>query len=107
MANYTNTLTTNKHIWIEQNIWDTQELATYDVPKYTTHKGEELTFCLACFSDDGDYFYSIQFTKKFDEKDLERWTIIDADLQCLSLKNQKAKRDELIKIIKQYHQSIK
>ncbi|CYV38969.1 hypothetical protein [Streptococcus suis] len=107
MPNYTNALTNNRKIWIEWAIEDDQELSKYDAPTFTLHTGEKLTFCLACFSDsDGNYFYSIQWTEKFSNRDLERWTIVDADLQCLSIKNVTEKRNKIIEMIQRSYQRI-
>lgn len=99
MANYTNTLTDNQKIWIEQNIYDDQYLITYTAPIISGH-----AIAIAYFENEDGRFYSLQPIEKFEERDLERWTILEYDLECLNLKTVNEKRRAILKIIEENYQ---
>lgn len=95
MAFYTNTLTENKNIWIENNISTNYELASYDSPTME-HNGNHYTFVLAYFQDDLDRFYSIQPLEKLECE--SHFTVV-APLDCLKIKNLTKRRQAIIELI--------
>lgn len=102
MANYLNTLTDNPNVWIEENIYNDSELATFDSPIITSN-ATNYTIVIGCFQNDSDCFFSLRAREAFRDKDFPRWKILDDKLDCLNLKDIKLKRKEILKIIKKYY----
>ena len=102
MANYLNTLTDNPNIWIEENIYNDSELATFDSPIIASST-INYTIAIAYFQSGSDCFFSLRAREAFQDKDFPRWKILDDKLECLKLKDIKLTREEVLKIIKKYY----
>ena len=102
MANYLNTLTDKPNIWIEENIYNDSELATFDSPVVSSGT-TNYTLVIACFQNDSGCFYSLRARETFEDKDFPRWTILNDKLECLKVKDINLKREELLKIIEKHY----